>query len=1788
MKSIQISIISLICLLIVACSETKNIAESTNGIVDTNIKPKIIFTENITNSVNTLYDSNGEIKINGKEFYGKYIFNKNNEITLLPNENLNANTNYKIDLDFKEINKKTNSNINAKKWTIKFKTDELSLDMPNANFIKDSQLLDKIKLDATLEISQEIPLDSIKQNVRLLDSNKNDIQINIFPLDNKKFQIISIPINPPKDKDENYQIIFNKNIGTNKDISIPITAIKNMNLDIIDIKTIYNDNISIEVRFSNILANNANLDNFIRISPNVTFNASQANDIINIKGNFVQNREYTIEILKGIKSQDNLELKENYKKEIKIYDSAPKIVFSNDGVFLPDSANKKIAFRSINVKKANIIIKKIYANNIIQFLGDKDLLKSNTNDYWIYRFELMGDIIKQTSIDIDSPKNVWVQNEIDLSDIKDSSGIFIVHMSFDKDGVDYHFPKGMAEWKQNEYFYSNGNIYKQLIFSNIALIAQKYNDNNEEKIIASALDIRTNQPLSNINIQAISQNNQLISSSLTDKNGNAILEYESENNKAFYISATKQDSNDFTILKLSSQQIPDDGFDTEGVASKNGIKAFIYTDRGVYRPGDKVNLNIIARNINQHIKEAIAHPIKLTIVNPRNKKQIDKLSINPIEDGVYYYEFTTTKNADTGIYNVIVDIGGNTFTHQLAVETIVPNRIKVEINARDKIDINKQKNINFSIQSDYLFGAPADSLEYKIDAHIYPKDFISTIYRDWTFDNPTNLKYIDNEIYTGKLDEKGFAQRTININNINRINKNLEATIIARVFENNGRQVSNRKKVELELFDSFIGIKKPQTKYIKTDEIVNIPVILIDKDEKLIPNRKLKYTIYNNNYSWWWDYDNYNNFIQSIKSDKFTKIIDEGEITTKDEISYIRFQAKDKGEILVEVKDTTNNQSASIFLYASSWGEPLNMDKITQLKIKADKKEYAHNDIAKVTFESVKNGKALITISNNENILDRYWIDTNDFQTTIDVKIDEKYAPNIYANVFLLQDYQHNDNDRSLRLYGVVPLKITNEKTKINLNIQAKDEILPNSDLSIEISNKEKKQVIYTLSIVDEGLININNFKTPSPWDYFYAKTKLGIQNYDTYDYIINKTIGRIEKVYSIGGGEEFIADSINKQKDANADRFKPVVFFVKPTKSDENGYAKINFKVPSYVGSLRVMLVAVDNNSYGSTSKDVRVSAPVVMLPTIPRSLKINDDFKLPIEILPIKDNVKNAKISISSDGIAEFSPKSQNIAFNNKKSKTLFFNGKVKEELGIENINISLESGDFKIQDSTQIDIKAPNPYVLISKNYILDNKSLIIKAPNSYVKNSNLGKITISASPILSIDHRLLWLIRYPYGCVEQTISSVFPQLFIDKLSNADFIDKETIINNINAAIAKISLFQNADGGFSYWQGEGNSDKWGSSYAGHFLIMAKKYGYFVSEEMFKRWLNYEIRNANDTTNIYPIYLLALANNPQLGIMNEIYENHLYTLSVTNRWLLGASYKLAGFDDIAKKITANLSIIPNEDSNYYKHTYGSTLRNKAMILQSYKIINNEINQDLYNSIKDELETNEWLSTQTISYALLVLASIKEDAKNTTLEGKITINNKTQVFNENKDRIIFNLNSGNASIESPNNLFVNYTWEGISTDNKSDNIAKNMRLSREFVKIDSYGNENIINPRELKSTQDFYIKLTLSSIDSPIDMENIALTQNLPSGWEIENTRLNNDPIPNIVELANEDINYVDIRDDKIMWFFDIHKTKTLYVKINAITPGEYTLPPAYAEAMYNGNYQASTDSFRVKVNAK
>lgn len=1725
--------------------------------------------------------------LNGKHISAKYVYKSPYELLIMPNMPLLApNTTYKLAIKLSNLADSLLTNflslsLHTQYTQIAFSQfTPIYTDSHSFSLHTEIALSQKVDISSLLQAIEHKDHKAIAQAISFKDDENNHIPFTLLSIKDKLF--LETPSLEIKKGSTNYTLTLKASyFGLKDDESLHYIHASSAHLEVIDIQAINAQTPYIQVHFSANLANEAHLQDFISITPHIQSKVSQQGNTLRIDAPFQPSQTYLLRIKEGIKGIGTSHLLTPKEEHITFHQIPPALAFSQQGVFLPHNAQDKIAFKSINVKNVNLKVSKIYPNNTTAYLYKQNLIGdmqyhdySNEyyGDYGIYAdFKQLGDVELEQTFSIDYVKNQWIQSEIDLSSLKDKQGIFILSLSFTQDDVDYEFLEGTPSWRK-EQFFNQASIEKHLIFSNIALLAQQINN----KLEVFALDMLSNQPLSSVQIQAISHKNQMLQTLNTNAQGFVAF----ENAKSIlYLHASKEADN--TILKLNTP-ISTEGFDTGGIDIKKGIEAYIYTDRGVYRPGENAYINIIARAN----AKPITHPIYITIISPQGKSIVQDIMLKDSLFGLFSYTFSTNTSDPSGIYQLKAKVGGSEFWHNISVENIIPNRIKVELHTADIIHAQALKehgNASLDIKSHYLFGAPASNLNFEGNLFIQEKPFYAPAYSEYTFSHPQSLRYRFESFKAGKLDKNGYQHIDFNLQKLENIGKNLQSTFNVKVFENGGRAVNASKAVDIMLYDSFVGIKAPKNRYVNANAAINLPIIVLSSQtHQILPNHELIYRIYHNSYSWWWDYSNYDDFVRHIKSDKNTKLLQEGTLLSKSTPSTLSFSPNQNGELFIEVEDTTNGAKSAISLYASQNGEPTLIPKLTQLKLQSNKTHYLSTDEAIISFESPKDSKALISIIGQDRILDRFWIDTKEANTHFTLPLKASYAPNIYVAVHVLQDYNTLSNDRSQRLYGVIPIMIEDKDSKLTLNINAPTLIRPNSTFEVKLSNKEHRRVAYSLAIVDEGLLDLTNFSSPNPWAYFYQKFALPLLSFDNYDLIIGRNIGKISQVLKAGGDEAM--GSARRKDLSQAQRFKPVVFYSPPIMSDEHGEASFSYDMGAYMGSVRIMAVALDDRAFGSISQNMQVSAPVAMLPTIPRSLKIGDTFSLAIEVLPTQEKVGKATLTLKSGEKIALDRDKIALTFKDKTPQIVYVNAKVSSEhIGQDFIDITLSSGDFHMQEKTDIDILPYNPYITLSKKLTLDpNASIQLENPTAFIKDSQSGYVLISQNPILSIDHRLRWLMGYPYGCIEQTTSSVFPQLFLTTLSKADFIDKPTIVHNINAGIARIGRFQTNDGGFAYWQGGSKPDEWGSAYAGHFLLLAKSLGYYVPENVLKKWLMYEINYVKTMPLekvIYPLYLLSLAGEPQVGLLNSIYEQHFHTLHITDKWLLAAAYKLAGFSSTAEKMTKDLPTKSTpRDESYYRFSYGSPLRDEAMILQAYIDIYKSMPPSAFHSITQALESNEWYSTQSLAYALLALAQNPPIPQNEQL---IDIDFNDKNFKA-KDilKVPFSALQGEIHSKSNSPLYLNHVWHGILLEKTLQAKESKIAIKRSFVDE----NNTPIDVKTLPSGASFYLKLTLDNAHKPVSVSNVAITQNLPSGWEIENTRLN--PHSNIPSFVHEDVSYTDIRDDKIMWFVDFNGQKNeMFAKINVITPGLYLLPPAYAEAMYDNSFLANTESLPIIV---
>lgn len=1517
------------------------------------------------------------------------------------------------------------------------------------------------------------------------------------------------------------------------------------------------------LKFSKELAENQAFQDFIQISPELNFRAWSVGKELKISANFEPGEKYQVKIAKGLKSNQGLINKGEEANITLQKDLDPSLVFANDGVFLPSGAEYQVYIKSRNVKKIHLKVSQIFSNNISEYLRYKNLVgkKDDSTQEAFYSSDGFNYVAKKVidkKIELKNQKNTWISSALDLSDLKGKSGIFSVSLSVDANDLDY---KG-----ENVYRIINkASVSKNLIFSNIALSAQNLN----KQLVVHARDFSKNEALENVKIELVSKQNQILQSQNTDSNGDAKFQIQ-EDDEILYILASKE--NQISVLRFSNP-LSTDGYDVEGDQNHEMIKAFIYTDRGVYRAGDSVHLSVVARENTNPLK----HPINFTLINPKNQKIIENQILKSQND-IYYTQINLDKNAINGLYRANFNIAGVEFSKDILVQSVVPNRIKVELNADENRSLD-DGSLNYELSSKYLFGALASNLKYQSVVYFSPKNYHNSKYKDYIFTNPSSLIISASADDKGNLDEKGRVQSSVEIpeNILNSQGYNFNARIVSEVFEKGGRSVKAVKDVNLNRYDYFVGMKALANSYVSEGETIDFYAIVSDLKEKLVSGKTLEYRIYQNDYYWWWDYDSYDEFLRSIKQDTNTKLIEKGELTSSSEPMKFSFNTSNYyGQMFIELIDKESEVSTGQSFYVSSWGEPSYADVVSSLKIKSDKNKYKIGQSAKIEFESVAGAKALITLSSNSKIIDRFVMDTQDKSTSIELAMKKEYAPNIYVSVSLFQDYNKIDNDRALRLFGVIPLYVEDENTKLDLELKTPDKILPNSDFEIEIQSKDKRAFNYTVAIVDEGLLDLTDFKTPDIWKGFYAKTGFTLKTYDTYSQIIPKFTGGD----SVLGGLR-----VDKNRDDSAQRFKPVALFNTPARSDETGFAKLKFKMPSYMGSVRVMVVANENDAYGSVSKDIQVSAPLVMLETLPRTLKIGDNFTLLTQIFKTENRIKNATLSVrSKNSLIKISPDTQTIDFKSATNLEVMMDANVSDNrIGKELLEFELKSEDYTYKNEIEIDIKPINAYTYENNTSLIkagESKEFIIK---DYILGTTNATLKLSPTPILDMDKRIKYLLNYPYGCIEQTTSAVLPQLFLDKFSTE--FDKQKAINNINAAIERYSNFQTADGGFAYWQGGDESNAWGSNYAGMFLILAKQNGYFVPDSMYERWLKYEqnfvqksvYRDYMMDIKANSLYLLAMAKKPNISEMNLLYDN-LNTLSTEAKWQLAAAYKLAGVEDTAKQIASKISIEP--DSKYSFYTYGSLVRDEAIIANAYKQIYGTNNEELLQKISDTLLSKDYLSTQSTGYALYALAmgANLENMNENFMDATLKIDDQAYTINQNQMQI-FSFNDEKAIVSANKDIFVSFGVEGVKA---SENPAFSNKISLDRAFYDEKGNK--ISPSEIGSGQTFYMRISVGLNEGANYVSNIALTQILPSGWEVSNTLLD-DNTPSFIKNSNYD--FIDVRDDKIMWFFGLNKNRThhFYIKLNAITPGSYTLSGAYAEAMYDDTYRALSESEKVVV---
>ncbi|MFZ0391946.1 MAG: alpha-2-macroglobulin family protein, partial [Calditrichia bacterium] len=1113
----------------------------------------------------------------------------------------------------------------------------------------------------------------------------------------------------------------------------------------------------------------------------------------------------------------------------------------------------------------------------------------------------------------------------------------------------------------------------------------------------------------------------------------------------------------------------------------------------------------------------------------------------------------------------------------------------------------------------YLFGNPAGGLQAEVTMTLQQREKQVDRFPGYSFANQTaRFEAQTFTLYQDKLPPDGHIKMDYPLPGLNQPPGALQAEIKASVLEKGGRASENRITLPVEPYPFYVGLLPAAGEYgyVQVGEPNPVKAVLVNTAGNSVAGRPLHYKIYLNSRYWWWEYDNRRDFELRFKSDSQTELLEEGTVVSQNLPVEIPFKPESRGEYLLEVQvDGEEGHTAGMFIRASYWGEAAGPDDAGLLALTSDKEVYRPGETARVSFPAPAAGTILLSVESAGKILETRWKTPrqNRKESTFEIRITEEMLPNAYVSVSLIQPHSITANDRPMRLYGVIPLKVESPGTRLPVEISMPDTLASQQQFTVRVQTGSPAQ--FTIAVVDEGLLSLTRFRTPDPFNYFYQKMRLQVTTYDLFSQVIGALRGDVFKTFSIGGGitENERLDQLALQK---VRRFKPLSLFKGPLTTDENGRATVTFQLPRYVGAVRVMVVAAEGIRYGSAEKSVPVQTELMVLPTLPRFISPGDEFRLPATVFTMKDEIRVVRVSLETGGLLQVQGDSRkSLRFEKSGEQDLFFNLKAEAAAGSSQVKITAASGSYRSISETPIALipASPRRYQTFEKE-LAAGETVEMTVPNRGIAGTNRARVRLHRVPRLDIGDRLYWLIRYPYGCLEQTVSSVFPQLYLKMFLTGEQQTEKDIDENLNGGISRLQKFSLPSGALSLWPGNSEPDIWSTSYAGHFLIEARKLGYHVPENLWNNWMSFERSRAltgrdGMLQRVYRVYLLALAGQAAEGPMNLLRENYLQGMTAAERWLLAAAYHLNNEKEVAGHILRNTGTVTREYQDF-NPTFGSALRDKALILlAALEMKRWETADSLYLQLTENLSWDQWYSTQTTGFSLLALGKYIHDKPDffgepdSRLKGYFVLpSGEKSSFNTRDFQVTREIESGFGKPvqvhldegELPK-AFAVVEWEGIPLQDSGREISRHLTLQAEWFNEDGIR----IDPGERPQGSVFWLRLRVGREEGTTrDMEELALVQMLPAGWEIENIRLSGENLPEWMgKWPLYPAEYTDIRDDRIMWFFDLNrhqKIRDFAVKLTAVTVGQFSLPPTVVHAMYNNEYRAELPGHSVVVNSR
>lgn len=1533
----------------------------------------------------------------------------------------------------------------------------------------------------------------------------------------------------------------------------------------------------------------------VTIDPARPFTVRNDGDGFTLQGSFEPGAAFRLSIKKGLESVLGGKTQNAYEADIVIGNVAPSFGFaSSSGMYMMMGGARSIDIKTVNLSRLAVRVSQIFQNNIVYLLdngryydysyyGDDE----GGGQSWVKKYRYyVGNYGRQLSYDTISIANVAnreITTPFSLTPFMNTGykGFYLVEIANPEES-----------WRSTS---------KLISISDIGLIAKTSYD----EVQVFATNLVTTAPMPNVTISLISTTNQTVASVKTDPDGVARFTGMAQKMKDFPLRlVTAEADNDFNFLHLDDYRVETSRFDVAGRRDLAGpYDALLYGDRNIYRPGERVIVAGLVRNLSNPVPAGM--PVRLKLFSPRGSLvQETQHTLN--DQGSFESSFQTSTSAATGDYRYELYTGSNVFltSYKVSVEDFVPDRLRVNLTPTLET-ASLGETIEYSIQATNFFGPPAAGRNWEFEGAFTVVPYVSKNFPDFAFRDDAAANNVGEPVVaTGRTESDGTATVSMTIPDGLSTSGIIRARGRVGVFDESGRPVYQVAQTMVYPKDYLIGVKNAGAYYVAPNTPQKMRIVAVNPQDQVLKGFTAEITLVR--FEW------HSVLRQHPQTKNLRYVSERREIPVRTDrvtigtgpVDYT-YAAPRSGDYALRVSKAGDSGYNQIEFYSYSWGTSdmtsFEVDPEARVDIVPDKKVYAPGDKAHILFQAPFSGKMLVTIERNHVFKSQY-LDVVNNAASMDVDITDAHLPTVYVAAVLFRKI----NDVHIPLlagHGFAPLMVERKSNKLDVQIRAPERIRPRGMQTITVTVSGESGVALTLAAVDEGICQVKNYKTPDPYGYFYARRALETDTHDFFKHLLPEPDR--SRSSSTGGGE---AEMGKRTNPLGVQRFKPLALWSGILTTDGHGEANIPLTIPEFNGEVRLMAFAYKGDRFGSSEKAMKVSDKIVITPALPRFVAPGDSFSMPLTAFNTTASATTVLFDVETAGPLRTVQNKVDLEIGANQERYTPVTLVAGPLIGAASVKVHARALGEVLESSTDIPVRPAASFATDAITGMVEGgKSVSHPIGDVYLAAGRKAYVTLSPYPVASFAGQLKSLLGYPHGCLEQTVSRAFPQIYLRDI--ASILAPTALAGGsptyyVNEAITKISGMQLQDGGFSYWPGGTDENDWTTVYATHFLLEAKKGGYAVMDATLSSALGAVAKIARDRktedryfwegnktmvrriaakSSLYALYVLALAGRPEQSVMS-FYRNERSLLTTDTRYLLAGAYALAGDRRTYSDILPGQFAV-DQATRESGGDLDSPVRSAGVMLNV--LLETDLNSPhvprLMEYLSKAYKADEWYSTQDNAFMLLAFGKAARMASAAKVSGKVKVGTKEYAYSGGTQRIDCEPYGKTVTLAMEGNGRVYYTVavEGIRTDGKVKMEDRNLQVRRDLLTRSGA----VVNGQAVKQNDLLVVRITLTSSVDRLDY--VAVSDLLPAGLEIENPRLTEATAYPFIGNATVP-EYMDIRDDRINLYTSFRggkRQQVFYYAVRAVTAGSFVYPPVTAEAMYDGRYSstAGAGTFRV-----